>query len=149
MKKFFLFAFLTIFCTGLSLSAQNRRQRPERVYPSEDLIKQAQLTDDQVSALKQNEESYQATLKELLSSKKVDRDSIQARMQTARKARLEGVKKVLSSDQYVSYLEYEVLNPAAGGNFPARREAPRRNNDGGDFGQRGGGDGFGGGMDDF
>ncbi len=150
MKKFFLLTFLTVFCVGLSLSAQNRRQRAEQpVYPSEELIQQVQLSEDQVSELKVNEEAYREAMQQLVSKRGVDRDSLQTRLKAVRKERLEGVKKVLSSEQYVAYLEYEVVNPSGFGGFPSRNEAaPRRDNDGDGFGPGGDG-GFGGGMDDF
>lgn len=148
MKKIVLWTVLSVFCVSLSVSGQSRRQRrPAQVeYPSADLIQQVQLTDEQVAQLKANEESYRTSLKEL-ADKSVKRDSIQSLMQTARKERLAGIKKVLSADQYVTYLEYELIHPRMAAPFAPRREAPRRNSGG--FG-RGDDNGFGGdGMGDF
>ncbi len=150
MKKVFLMLFLAVCCTTVSVSAQGRRGRAKADYPSKELIAQVKLTDEQVAALKENEEAYQKALKEL-PTKGIERDSLQTLRRTVQEARLEGIRKALPDvEQYVDYLEYELLHPSFPAFAPMRDQAPRRPARR-DFGMDDmPGDGFGGGgMGDF
>jgi len=62
-----------------------------------------------------------------------DREKAQQIIKLARTTRLVGIKTILKDKtQYVTYLEYEILNPSFGGGMGMGGTRPRSNNNGGD-----------------
>lgn len=138
--KLMMVLLMTVFTLGAT--AQNRQQREKKEFPSKELITQLSLNDEQVTALKENETKYETALKELRNNRN-DREKMLKNLKAIRTERLAGIKKILNAEQYVSYLEYEVINPAGGMMMGSRNgnqngQRPPRNNFGGN-------DNFGGG----
>lgn len=118
MKLKFILSMLAM-TVALGSTAQNR-ERAQREYPSKEMIETVKLTAEQVSALKENEKIYTETMSQLR-SKRDDRDKMAENLKAARALRLYGIKKILPTEQYVNYLEYEIINPAMPSMMPGNR----------------------------
>jgi len=130
--------FLTLLCAMMTFgaSAQESQQRQKQEYPAKELISSVKLSDEQVAALQANETTYQ---KELVAAMKNrgDREKVQEAIKLARSTRLLGIKSIMKDNaQYVTYLEYEILNPSMGRGIRMNGTRQRNNNNrGGDFGE--------------
>ncbi|MBP8777723.1 MAG: hypothetical protein KBH23_07040 [Bacteroidaceae bacterium] len=138
---------LTLLCAVMAFgaNAQESEQRQKQEYPAKELIASAKLSDEQVAALKANEATYQKSIVDAMKDRE-DRAKMQEAIKLARTTRLLGIRSIIKDDvQYVTYLEYEILNPSIGGGMRMNSGRQRSNNNGG--GNNGGGGNFGGGGD--
>ena len=157
MKKLMLLSLaITVFTMGAMAQNNTQRNRPAPEYPAKELIEAVNLTDEEVTKLKVNEQQYTALLQKTMQEAGQDFAKMQTGMVVARATRLFGIKQTLSDEKYLNYLEYEIINPPMG-NWGGQRtrgtgnnSAGTRSGNGGNSGNsRGGNDNFGGGGDNF
>ena len=98
---------------ALTMSAfagnQDKKQRREKCeFPCEQMVKELNLSDKQVSQLKEANEQFAAEMKSLREKKQEIQKSNQEAMKAARERRDSTMKSVLTKDQYIQYLEQKV-----------------------------------------
>lgn len=141
MKMRFLMALLVAIIT-VGAAAQSRQQQT-REFPTKEMISELKLSAEQITALKEVNTKFQSAMSGLRNQS--DRTKMAETMKKARTERLAGIKKAFENqDQYVSFLEYESINPMSGmgmgGNRQGNQPQRPRNMGGDNFG--------GGGFDD-
>ena len=112
--KLKLFASSLCLFIGLTLFAQNRQNnqnKENRQFPSEEMIKELNLSEKQVTEWKEiQEKNFKAMQEQRDQNKKqdnADREERRKNFDEMRKAHREEIKKILSEEQYVKYLEIE------------------------------------------
>lgn len=98
---------------ALTMSAfagnQDKKQRREKCeFPCEQMVKELNLSEKQVSQLKEANEQFAAEMKALREKKEAFQKSNQEAMKAARERRDSTMKSVLTKDQYIQYLEQKV-----------------------------------------
>jgi hypothetical protein len=109
MKKFFILASMAMLsvCT-FAATAQNE-QRKDRDFPAAQLVKELNLTDQQVADLKQGEANLREEMKKMREEQKENKQDMKENIDKMKQARLEVFKKVLNPDQYIKFLEIEYI----------------------------------------
>lgn len=151
MKKLFIAATvvaMTMMSASSFAATNDSNQKKQRDYPSEEMIKELNLTDQQVSDLKAGEATLRDQMKQMREEEKQGNNEAKKeqreKVDKIKQARLALMKKVLNNDQYIKFLEDEYVkaNPRMmmlmNGNF-------QHGGFGGGQGGFGGG-GFGGGQ---
>lgn len=98
---------------ALTMSAfagnQDKKQRREKCeFPCEQMVKELNLSDKQVSQLKEANEQFAAEMKSLREKKQEFQKSSRESMKAARERRDSTMKSVLTKDQYIQYLEQKI-----------------------------------------
>ncbi len=98
---------------ALTMSAfagnQDKKQRREKCeFPCEQMVKELNLSDKQVSQLKEANEKFATEMKKLREKKEAFQKSNQESMKAARERRDSTMKSVLTKDQYIQYLEQKI-----------------------------------------
>ena len=98
---------------ALTMSAfagnQDKKQRREKCeFPCEQMVKELNLSDKQVSQLKEANEQFAAEMKALREKKQESQKSSRESMKAARERRDSTMKSVLTKDQYIQYLEQKI-----------------------------------------
>lgn len=98
---------------ALTMSAfagnQDKKQCREKCeFPCEQMVKSLNLSDKQVSQLKEANEQFAAEMKSLREKKQEFQKSSRESMKAARERRDSTMKSVLTKDQYIQYLEQRV-----------------------------------------
>ncbi|WP_272960782.1 Spy/CpxP family protein refolding chaperone [Barnesiella viscericola] len=101
---------------ALTMSAfagnQDKKQRREKCeFPCEQMVKELNLSEKQVSQLKEANEQFAAEMKALREKKEAFQKSNQEAMKAARERRDATMKSVLTKDQYIQYLEQKLSRP--------------------------------------
>lgn len=101
---------------ALTMSAfagnQDKKQRREKCeFPCEQMVKELNLSEKQVSQLKEANEQFAAEMKKLREKKEAFQKSNQEAMKAARERRDATMKSVLTKDQYIQYLEQKLSRP--------------------------------------
>jgi hypothetical protein len=104
-----------------SLQAQPGQGRRSPEFPSEQMIKELKLTDDQVANIKKENEELRAQMRASRENKEFSREDMKAMMDKVKAARDEMMKKNLSADQYKAYVEFEKNNAKNRGPRPEGR----------------------------
>ncbi len=130
MKMRFLMALIVAMIT-VNAVAQNNNRQQTREYPSKDMISELKLSTDQVTALKEADTKFQTSLRS--QANQSDRTKMMDAMKKARMERLADIKRTITDhDQYMSFLEYEYINPSMSGmpfgNRQGNNQRPRNNN---------------------
>ena len=152
MKRLFIAATvvaMTMMSASSFAATNDSNQKKQRDYPSEEMIKELNLTDQQVSDLKAGEATLRDQMKQMREEEKQENKDAKKeqreKVDKIKQARLTLMKKVLNNDQYIKFLEDEYVKAGPhmmmmpmNGNF-------QRGGFGGGQGGFGGG-GFGGGQ---
>lgn len=98
---------------ALTMSAfagnQDKKQRREKCeFPCEQMVKELNLSEKQVSQLKEANEQFAAEMKALREKKQESQKSSRELMKAARERRDSTMKSVLTKDQYIQYLEQKI-----------------------------------------
>ncbi|WP_157232528.1 Spy/CpxP family protein refolding chaperone [Barnesiella viscericola] len=98
---------------ALTMSAfagnQDKKQRREKCeFPCEQMVKELNLSEKQVSQLKEANEQFAAEMKALREKKQESQKSSRESMKAARERRDSTMKSVLTKDQYIQYLEQKI-----------------------------------------
>ena len=101
---------------ALTMSAfagnQDKKQRREKCeFPCEQMVKELNLSEKQVSQLKEANEKFATEMKKLREKKEAFQKSNQEAMKAARDRRDATMKSVLTKDQYIQYLEQKLSRP--------------------------------------
>ncbi len=106
-----LFMTLVLVLMGMcSLQAQPGQGRRGPEFPSEQMIKELKLTDEQVANIKKENAELRAQMRASRENKEYSREDMKAMMDKMRAARDEMMKKNLTADQYKAYVEFEKNN---------------------------------------
>lgn len=98
---------------ALSMSAfagnQDKKQRREKCeFPCEQIVKDLNLSDKQVSKLKKADEDFDAEVKALREKRQEAQTSFKESMKAAKERRDSTMKSILTKDQYIQYLEQKL-----------------------------------------
>ena len=110
MKRTIVSVALVLALT-MSAFAGNQDKRPLREkceFPCEQMVKELNLSEKQVSQLKEANEQFAAEMKALREKKQESQKSSRESMKAARERRDSTMKSVLTKDQYIQYLEQKI-----------------------------------------
>jgi hypothetical protein len=152
MRKLFIAA-TVLAMTMLSVSSfaatndSNSNKKNQKDFPSEEMIKELNLTDQQVSDLKAGEANLSEQMKKMSEEEKdankEEKKGQGEKTDKMKEARLVLMKKVLNNDQYIKFLENEYVKVSP----PTKTQRSSSQNNNLDGGPGGFGDGgFGGGQ---
>ena len=110
MKRTIVSVALVLALT-MSAFAGNQDKRPLREkceFPCEQMVKELNLSEKQVSQVKEANEQFAAEMKALREKKQESQKSSRESMKAARERRDSTMKSVLTKDQYIQYLEQKI-----------------------------------------
>lgn len=110
MKTKFFMTLVLVLMGMCSLQAQPGQGRRGPEFPSEQMIKELKLTDEQVANIKKENAELRAQMRASRENKEYSREDMKAMMDKMRAARDEMMKKNLTADQYKAYVEFEKNN---------------------------------------
>jgi hypothetical protein len=102
---------LAIMLMGVSLSVQASgpdKEKKERVFPSEQMIKELNLSEKQIADLKKADGEFKSKMQSLRDKNKAERKEMKESMKQMKDDRRDILKKNLTKDQYITYLEKQV-----------------------------------------
>lgn len=85
-----------------------KREKKERAFPSEQMINELKLTDKQVAKLKEGNADIKSEMKALRDKNKLAKKEMKESMNKIKDARKEMIKKSMTTEQYITYLELQV-----------------------------------------
>lgn len=116
MKRLFIAATvvaMTMMSASSFAATNDSNQKKQRDYPSEEMIKELNLTDQQVSDLKAGEATLRDQMKQMREEEKQENKDAKKeqreKVDKIKQARLTLMKKVLNNDQYIKFLEDEYV----------------------------------------
>jgi Spy/CpxP family protein refolding chaperone len=110
MKTKFFMTLVLALMGMCSLQAQPGQGRRGPEFPSEQMIKELKLTDEQVANIKKENAELRDQMRASRENKEFSREDMKAMMDKIRAARDEMMKKNLTADQYKAYVEFEKNN---------------------------------------
>lgn len=117
MKRILIMVFVAMVAMGTYAQAKNLQCR-QKGFPSEEMIKALNLSQDQVAKLKSADADFKAKKREEMQKIKQEEKARKINRKDARlndkRERLNIIKNNLSSQQYVSFLEFEFLHSKNG-----------------------------------
>ncbi len=112
-RNVFLSALVVIavaFTTAFAQNTGTSKQKRDRSFPSEKLIKELNLSDKQVAEMKAADESFRTEMKSIRESDSAYMKQSREKKINAREKRQEATKNIMSKDQYIKYLEMQTKN---------------------------------------
>lgn len=112
MKTKFIVALASLaICICSSMQAQQpERMKKERVFPNEKMIKELKLNDNQVAEIKKATETLKTEIKALKAKEIKNKKEKAEAINKIKEAYSAKIKKSLSNDQYIKFLECKVEN---------------------------------------
>ncbi|MBP1594516.1 MAG: hypothetical protein H6Q12_1534, partial [Bacteroidetes bacterium] len=103
-----LFMALAIVLMSVCSSLQAQEVKKERAFPNEKMIKELNLTDKQVAKLKEGDADLKSQMKALRDKEKQSKIELKDSMKKLKDARKDMIKKSMTTEQYISYLEMQI-----------------------------------------
>lgn len=128
--KFFMTLAIVLISACSSLQAgQPDKEKRDRVFPNEKMIKELKLSDKQVADLKKGDADLQVQMKALRDQKELSKKEMKESVEKMKDARTEMIKKNLTKEQYVTYLELQndrlqKMNSKKGKQYGPRPQRP-------------------------
>jgi len=94
-------------CTSLQ-AGQPDKDKKDRVFPNEKMIKELNLSDKQIANLQKADNELKAKMQSFRDQKKAFKKEMKGEMKKMKDDRREILKSNLSKDQYIAYLELQV-----------------------------------------
>jgi|WetSurMetagenome_2_1015567.scaffolds.fasta_scaffold182670_2 hypothetical protein len=113
MKKVLMMVFVAMMAMG-SYAQMGNPQNKQKEFPSKELVQALNLSQDQVAKLKSADADFKAKKKEemqkMMQDEKAQKMDMKEVMSKEKSERLDMIKKNLSPEQYVGFLEFEFIH---------------------------------------
>lgn len=107
-KIFMALTFALMSVCSLQAQNQEKKEKKERVFPNEQMIKELNLTDKQVAKLKEGETELKAQMKALREKNELSKKEMKESMIKMKDARKDLLRKSMTTEQYITFLELKV-----------------------------------------
>lgn len=99
---------MAFVCSAVVWAQAPKGEPQKRQYPSEKMIKELNLSSDQVKQLQDAQEKMRTQMMDLRKNNKDSREKQMDEIKKLRASQRETLKKILTKDQYITYLENEL-----------------------------------------